>query len=120
MNAKRILLVNGDEHTRYTYRVLLQLNGFSVQEAGDGVKALEAVRLQPPDLIVQELRLGALEGLELIRTVKRTEATRHIWILVISSQALDGEKATEAGCDGFLAKPCRPSQMMEAAQRMLA
>jgi CheY-like chemotaxis protein len=120
MNVKRVLLVNGDEHTRHAYRILLQLNGFRVREAGDGVAALEAVRQEPPDLIVQELRLGAVDGLELIRSVKRSEATRHIWILVISSQVLDGEKATRAGCDGFLAKPCRPSQMLAAAQRMLA
>jgi two-component system, cell cycle response regulator DivK len=120
MNAKRILLVNGDEHSRHAYRVLLENTGFSVREAGNGVEALSDVHRNFPDLIVQELKLAALGGLDLVRSIKQAQATRHILVLVITAYALDEDKAVAAGCDAFLRKPCRPSTMLEAAQRLLA
>lgn len=121
MTAQRILLVNGDFDTRQAYRILLELKGFTVLEAATAADALALVRQDPPDLVIQELRLGgAADGVELIRAVKRAGTARPLAVLVITSQALEGERAASAGCDAFLLKPCRPSQMLEAARRLLA
>jgi two-component system, cell cycle response regulator DivK len=120
MNAKHVLLVNGDKETRYIYRLVLEKDGLFVSEAADSPAALLIVSLNCPDLVIQELKLVPTDGLDLIRSLRAMDSARHLRILVITSHALDGEAAEHAGCDVFLTKPCRPSRMAEEARRLLA
>jgi two-component system, cell cycle response regulator DivK len=120
MNARHVLLVNGDAHTRHLYRVILEHGGLRVSEAASGAAAIALLHIDSPDLIVQEIRFTAGSGLELIHAVRRSPATARIRVVVITSQVLEEQRARSAGCDAFFAKPCRPSRVLDAARRLLA
>lgn len=121
MISRNILLVNGDEPTRDIYQTHLERNGFAVRQARSGREALGLVEDAVPDLIVQELDLGAFGGFELIRALRADARTRAISIVVVTSQVLDAdrEEARVAGCNAFLAKPCTPTQMLAQVRLLL-
>ncbi|CAN5779152.1 N/A [soil metagenome] len=122
MAAKTVLLVNGDRSTRLIYQTILEREGLAVFQAATGPEALDQTERYLPDLIVQELSLGAWDGCDFIRAVKASARTRHILFLVISAYVLeaDQERVRLAGGDAFLPKPCPPSRMLVEVLRLLA
>jgi CheY-like chemotaxis protein len=88
-------------------RVLLSKEGFEVRTAVDAEGALEAVRKERPRLILMDLQLPGMDGLELTRRLKADPATRDILILAFTAYAMKGdeEKARASGCDGYITKP---------------
>ena len=121
MISRNVLLVNGDEPTRDIYQTHLESNGYAVRQARSGLEALGLVEQSVPDLIVQELDLGAFGGFDLIRTLRAQARTRAVTIIVVSARVLDSDRedARVAGCDAFLAKPCTPSQMLAQVHLLL-
>jgi CheY-like chemotaxis protein len=122
MISRNALLINGDEHSRDLYQTILEFNGYGVRQARTGLEAMTLLEHSIPDVIVQELDLGSVSGLTLIRTLRRKYQTQGIPILVVSANALDQDRvdARDAGCTSFLAKPCTPTEMMREVERMLA
>ncbi len=116
-----ILLVDDFQDNREMYAIYLTHTGFRVAEAGNGHEALEQAFALLPDLIVMDLSLPGLDGWEATRRLKADPRTRHIPVLALTSHALEGfsEGAREAGCDGFVTKPCLPEQLTEEIRKML-
>jgi two-component system cell cycle response regulator DivK len=110
-----ILLVEDYDDAREMYRDYLEFAGFDVETARDGHEALEKARRVMPDLILMDLALPGMDGWEATRVLKKDPATRHIVIVALSAHALatEGERARMAGCDGFIAKPCLPPDLVE-------
>jgi two-component system, cell cycle response regulator DivK len=81
--------------------------GFGVIAAGDGLAALAQVQREEPDLILMDLSLPEMDGLEATRRLKDSLATRHIPIIALTAHAMrsDLERAVRAGCDEFETKP---------------
>ena len=75
-----------------------------------------------PDLIVMDLSLPGVDGWQATRADQEGSTHRHILVLALTGHALEGasESAKEAGCDGFLTKPCLPEDLCREIQRMLA
>ncbi len=93
-------------------RNALHNGGFAVVEATSGEQALERVREQPVDLILMDIQLPGMDGLEITRRLRADPATSRIPIVALSAHAKesDGVKAREAGCVGYITKPIRLSQ----------
>ena len=110
-----ILLVEDYDDAREMYRDYLEYAGFDVQTARDGHEALEKARAVMPDLILMDLSLPGMDGWEATRVLKKDPATSHIVVVALSAHALaaEGERARLAGCDGFIAKPCLPPDLVE-------
>ena len=110
-----ILLVEDYDDAREMYRDYLEYAGFDVQTARDGHEALAKARTVMPDLILMDLSLPGMDGWEATRVLKKDPATRHIVVVALSAHALaaEGERARLAGCDGFIAKPCLPPDLVE-------
>jgi DNA-binding response OmpR family regulator len=102
--ALRLLVVEDDDHIRTALRWALEDEGYDVAEAGSGEEALQAVAVSAPDLMVVDLMLGAMDGVDVIRQVRRT---LDLPIIVVSARAdtSDIETALDAGADDYVTKP---------------
>jgi two-component system, cell cycle response regulator DivK len=120
-SAALVLLVDDAEDNRRMYRQFLEWAGFRVVEAIDGVEALQQVATLLPDVIVMDLSLPRLDGWEVTRRLKADDGTTKIPIVALTAHVLSGEdgRATQAGCEGYLAKPCLPEDLVKEIRRIL-
>jgi PAS domain S-box-containing protein len=124
--ADTILIVDDNEANLKVARVALEVDGFDVRVAIDGEAALELLRSFRPRLILMDIQLPGVDGLEVTRRLKADAATRDILIIAVTAYAMKGdrEKALGAGCDGYITKPLDPihlpSQVAEYLGRTLA
>ncbi len=103
----KILYVEDNDDNIYMLERRLKRAGFSVVIARDGADGVAKAGGEQPDLILMDLSLPVLDGWEATRRIKSGEATKHIPLIVLTANAMAGEKekAFEAGCDDFDTKP---------------
>jgi two-component system cell cycle response regulator DivK len=118
----RILHVEDNPANRMIVRDLLEFQGYQVVEAFDGEEALVAAERERPDLILMDIQLPRISGLEATRRIKARADLRDIPIVAVTSFALSGDdqKASAAGCDAYIAKPYRPRDLLQIVQNLLA
>src|SRR5205085_4103995 len=104
------------------YRQSFSLEGCDVVEAADGRDALTKALVEPPTLVVTEIRLPFVDGYALCEILRRDRATADVPILVITSDArtLAIDRARTAGADAVLVKPTTPEQMLIEMRRLVA
>jgi CheY-like chemotaxis protein len=102
-------------------RMTLRPYGYSLLEATDGEEALKVARSDKPDLIIMDLRLPKVSGLEVTRQLRQMSDFNHIAIIAITAYAMKGdkEKAISAGCDAYLAKPINTRELPKLITEML-
>ena len=107
MSDAIILVVDDNPVNLKLVRVLLKSDGYDVRTAVDAEEALELIASASPRLILMDLQLPGMDGLELTRRLKADPATRGIIIVAMTAYAMKGDeqKALDAGCDGYIAKP---------------
>ena len=107
MSGKHILLVEDNEVNRRLAGFLLRSQGYQVREATSATEALEMLRNDHPDLIVMDIQLPGMDGLEVTRKLKQQPGTADIPVIAVTSYAMKGdrEKALAAGCAGYVTKP---------------
>jgi two-component system cell cycle response regulator DivK len=117
-----ILIVDDVDDNRAVYAEYFVHHGMRVEEAVDGVDALEKVEALGPDLVVMDLSMPRLDGWEATRRIKANPAWRHIPVLVVTGHAVvaDLQRARDAGCDGLCTKPCLPNELLEQVRELLA
>ncbi len=95
--------------------------GYSLLEANDGEEALEIATRDKPDLIIMDIQLPKIDGLEVTRRLRQIPAFNHISIIAITAYAMKGDKerAIEAGCNAYLPKPINTRQLPEVVTEML-
>ncbi len=104
---KRILVIEDDQVIMNLIAILLEREGYAVVQAITAEAGITLAAEHPPDLILMDIALPGMDGLEATRILKTREATRTVPIVALTAQAMkeDAEKAARAGCDGFIAKP---------------
>lgn len=107
MSRGTVLVVDDNPTNLKLMRLLLTASGFTVRTATAAEEALQSVRDGRPELILMDLQLPGMSGLELTGLLKRDPATSSIVIVAVTAYAMKGdeEKARAAGCDAYLAKP---------------
>jgi CheY-like chemotaxis protein len=107
MMAPRILIVDDNLTNLKLVTYLVTSLGYEVTTASDAETALASIAAQRPALILMDLQLPGMDGLELTRQLKSESATRTIKIVAVTAYAMKGdqEKAFAAGCDGYVTKP---------------
>lgn len=117
-----ILLVEDNATIRHAFGILLEESGFRVAEAATGAEALSLSRQRRPDLILMDLGLPDLNGLEVTRSIKADPRTRDAIVIAVTGRALEADQATclQAGCDGYLAKPIDTGQLIATIREKLA
>ena len=121
MSARKILYIEDNEYNRKIVRQLLSRSPCRLIEAGDGETGVALARQELPDLILMDVQLPKMSGLDATRLLTTEAATRHIPVIVITSYALSGdrEKAMQAGAASYLAKPYSPSELLAMVKQFL-
>jgi len=117
-----VLVVEDYQDAREMYSAYLQFSGYRVEEATNGLEAIEKAIELTPDIILMDLALPKVDGWEATKRLKSDPRTRHIPIVALTGHALAGfaEGAREAGCDAFVTKPCLPDALVAEIRRMLS
>lgn len=104
---KVILIVEDDERNLKLFRDLLQVSGYTTLEATDGKQGVELAREKKPDLILMDIQMPVMDGLEATKLLKNNDVTKDIPIVALTAYAMQGdeEKMREAGFDGYISKP---------------
>jgi|SRR3954466_15170766 CheY-like chemotaxis protein len=115
--SPHVLLVEDDRDTREMYSYYLSYSGLHVTEAVTGRRALERAREHTPDVVVTDIAMPEMDGLELSRRLRANHATHDVPIIAVSGQASD--RARQAGADVVLEKPCEPDHLLHAIEDVL-
>ena len=107
MPAEKILLIEDNAVNRDLTQFLLEAQGYQVQEAASAEEGFELLKTDQPALIVMDIQLPGMDGLEATKRLKQNPATRDIPVLAVTSYAMKGdrESAAAAGCAGYVTKP---------------
>jgi len=122
MSGKNILLVEDNEVNRRLAGFLLRSQGYQVREATTALAAFEMLDKERPDLIVMDIQLPGIDGLEATRKLKEQPATADIPVIAVTSYAMKGdrEKALAAGCAGYVTKPIDKNTFIQEVAAHLA
>ena len=107
MNCKTVLIIEDNELNMKLVRSMLQLGQYQVLEAVDAEDGIQLARKQLPNLILMDIQLPGMDGLEATRLIKNDPDLSHIPVIALTSYAMRGdeERAILAGCSGYMAKP---------------
>jgi two-component system cell cycle response regulator DivK len=119
--AKRILVVEDNDLNRKLFCDVLKANGFVIEPVADGLDAIEKAREFVPNLVIMDIQLPNVSGLELIAGMKADAMLRAIPVLAVTAYAGKGdeERIREAGAEGYLAKPVSIGPFMRAVNALL-
>ncbi len=122
MTKRTVLYIEDNEYNRKIVRQLLTRTPYELIEALDGEAGVALAQEKLPQLILMDVQLPKMSGLDATRVLKADARTRHIPIIVITSFALSGdrEKAAAAGADSYLAKPYSPRELLDLVNKYLA
>lgn len=115
MKAKTILYVEDNELNRKIVRDMLRRTPYQLLEATDGEAGIAMARTECPDLILMDIQLPKISGLEAMRVLRQAAETANTPIIAITSFALSGDhqKAKDAGASAYLAKPYSPRELLD-------
>jgi len=118
---KVILIVEDDPMSLELFRDLLEVSGYTTLEATDGRQGVELAKEKKPDLILMDIQLPVMDGLEATKILKVDPVTKNIPIIALTAYAMedDEERVIQAGADGYLTKPIRIQGFLEEVAKHL-
>ncbi|MDX2074029.1 MAG: response regulator [Alphaproteobacteria bacterium] len=118
---KKILIVEDNDLNLKLFRDLLAAHGYDTIETKEGLEAIVLTRAEHPDLILMDIQLPEISGLDVTRRLKADPAICHIPIVAVTAFAMkdDEEKIMAAGCEAYLSKPIAIATFMETVRRFL-
>src|SRR5258708_36481076 len=119
--AKRVLIVEDNELNMKLFNDLLEAHGYATLKTRDGIDALKMAREHHPDLIIMDIQLPEVSGLDVTKWLKEDEKLRHIPVIAVTAFAMKGdeEKIREGGCQDYIAKPISVVKFLETVQKHL-
>jgi len=118
---KTVLIVEDNELNMKLFHDLLQANGFNTIETRNGIEALDLARKHKPDLILMDIQLPEVSGLEVTKWIKEDDELKSIPVVAVTAFAMKGdeERIREGGCEAYLSKPISVAKFMETIRRFL-
>lgn len=121
-SSRKILIVEDNPLNMKLFSDLLEAHGFKTVQVMTGHRVPELTRRHKPDLIILDIQLGEISGLDVARELKDDEDLCHIPIMAVTAFAMRGdeEKVIRAGCDAYMSKPISLAPFIDAVRRLLA
>lgn len=118
---KTVLIVEDNELNMKLFRDLLEIHGYQTLEARTGPEALECLKENRPDLILMDIQLPEVSGLEVTRTIKSSPELSDIPVIAVTAFAMKGdeERIRQGGCEDYIAKPISVASFLEKVKRYL-
>jgi len=120
--APKVLVIDDDPVILELLRVNFEIEGFEVVAAADGVEGLAKASGAKPDVILSDIMMPRMDGLEVVARLKAGAATRHIPIILLSAKAQNAEvqQGLDAGADDYVTKPFDPLELIDRVNAVLA
>jgi two-component system, cell cycle response regulator DivK len=121
MTQKCILIVEDNELNMKLFNDLLEAHGYKTLQTRSGFEALELARQHKPDLILMDIQLPEVSGIQVTQWIKEDESLRHIPVIAITAFAMKGdeEKIRQGGCEAYLSKPISIVKFLETVRTHL-
>ena len=118
---KRVLIIEDNDDNMYMLKFILEQHDIEVLMATTGLSGFETALREMPDLILMDIQLPDVNGLEVTKMIRSSKIQRSIPIMAVSSYAMTGDKqkAINSGCDGYIEKPIDPETIMNDIQKFL-
>ena len=119
--SKRVLIVEDNDLNMKLFNDLLEAHGFQTLKARAGLEGLQLARDHHPDLILMDIQLPEVSGIDIIRLLKEDDSLRAIPVIAITAFAMKGdeERIRESGCEGYLSKPISVVKFIETVRRFI-
>jgi len=119
--TKTVLIVEDNELNMKLFADLLEAEGYRVLRSGEGVAGFQIARQERPDLIVMDIQLPAISGLEVTGWLKEDLELAHIPVVAVTAYAMKGDEARmlEGGCEAYLAKPISVASFLDTIRRLI-
>ena len=119
---KTVLVVEDNDQSRMLFRELLNARGYSVIEARTGMEGWRAAKAHHPGIILMDIQLPDVSGLDVTKWLKEDESMRAIPIVAVTILATDSDRKSflAGGCDGHIAKPISIARFLETVERFAA
>jgi two-component system cell cycle response regulator DivK len=120
--SKTILIVEDNELNMKLFNDLLQAHGYNTLQTKDGREVVQLTRQARPDLILMDIQLPEISGLEITRMLKADDDLSHIPVIAVTAFAMKGDeqKIRSGGCDGYIAKPISVASFLQTVSKFLA
>ena len=119
--SKKVLIVEDNELNMKLFHDLLDAQGYETLQTREGLQALALAREHRPDLILMDIQLPEVSGLEVTKWIKEDDNLRAIPIIAVTAFAMKGdeERIRQSGCEGYLSKPISVGKFIETVQSYL-
>jgi two-component system, cell cycle response regulator DivK len=118
---KTVLVVEDNELNMKLFNDLLEAHGYRVVQTRDGLTALDVARKHMPDLILMDIQLPEVSGIEVTKWLKEDETLRHIPVIAVTAFAMKGDeqKIREGGCEAYISKPISVMSFLQTIDKFL-
>lgn len=122
MKMKTVLIVEDNDLNMKLFHDLLEAHGYNTIQTKDGMEALSLAREHSPDLILMDIQLPEVSGLEVTKWIKEDEALKSIPVIAVTAFAMKGdeEKIREGGCEAYIAKPISVENFLNMVKEFLS
>ncbi|WP_309092007.1 response regulator [Phenylobacterium sp.] len=119
--AKKVLIVEDNELNMKLFHDLLEAQGYETIETREGLAALSLAREHRPDLILMDIQLPEISGLEVTKWLKEDDELASIPVVAVTAFAMKGdeERIREGGCEAYISKPISVSHFLDTIRRLL-
>jgi two-component system cell cycle response regulator DivK len=117
--AKTVLVVEDNELNMKLFHDLLEANGYNIVQTRSGLEAIDLAREHRPDLILMDIQLPEVSGLEVTKWIKEDDDLRSIPVIAVTAFAMKGdeERIRQGGCEAYLSKPISVGKFIETVRR---
>ena len=119
--TKTVLIVEDNELNMKLFNDLLEAHGYATLKTGHGIEAMELARAHKPDLILMDIQLPEVSGLEVTRWLKQDDELKSIPVIAVTAFAMKGdeERILQGGCEGYISKPISVPHFLETIARYI-
>lgn len=116
--TKTVLIVEDNELNMKLFNDLLEAHGYATLKTADGIEAIELARTHRPDLILMDIQLPEVSGLEVTKWIKEDDALKSIPVIAVTAFAMKGdeERIREGGCEAYISKPISVGKFTETVR----